>query len=60
MLLYKSMRDFDHFELKKSIMKNLSFGIKMPVEQFLSIFAYICKNCEDDINHVFHHSKNLK
>lgn len=60
MISCKFMKNFSHFELRKDIVKSPIFGIKMPIERFLSNFAYTCKGWEVDVDHVFHHPKNFE
>ena len=60
MLPYEAAKNFGYFELRKGIIKNPIFGVKMLIKRFESIFAYICKGWEVDHDHVFHHPKNLR
>ena len=46
MLSYKAAKDIGHFELRKGIVKNPIFRVKLWKKQSCPIFAYTCKGQE--------------
>lgn len=60
MILYKLLKKFDHFELRKGIVKNPIFRLKMSVKRFQTIFAYEYKGQQVDFHRVFYHLQNKR
>lgn len=57
MLLYKLPKKSDHFQLRKALVKNPTFRVKMLIKRFQSIFAYTCKEFEGGFSSWFHPTK---
>lgn len=58
MLLYKLLKKFGHFQLRKALVKNPTFGVKMQIKRFQSIFAYTCKEVGGGFSLWFSSHKN--
>lgn len=58
MLLYKLGKKSGHFGLRKAIVKNLIFGVKMSIKRFRLIFAYSSKGKSMVFHRVFYDLEN--
>jgi hypothetical protein len=59
MFLREKAKKYSDFRLRKGIIKNPIFGVKIWIERFWTIFAYIYKGWEVDIDNVFYDPKKM-
>ena len=60
MLSCTTLKKYGHFELRKAIVKNPIFGVKMSIKQNQSVFACTYKRFEVDFDHGFYDPKNSR